>query len=182
MTRIKMADDCCLFCGLHGETAGFALVERHARMWEIAMVRTPQKDLEREMQDPEYARLYAIEEKKTQRQIDKVLASRQTEKGFAKQVEHLFHLFGWRWTHSRPARTDKGWRTAISGDKGFPDYTAGRLKEGRARVLFAELKSETGKETEDQAIWRQLLERCPGVEMYLWKPSDWDRILEILSR
>jgi len=49
------------------------------------------------------------------------------------------------------------------------------------RVLFIELKSETGKETEFQKHWRELAEKCPGVETYLWRPSGWDRIIGILE-
>ncbi len=100
-----------------------------------------------------------------------------SEKDFGSQVEYLLSLFGWRWTHSRPARTDKGWRTAISGDAGFEDYVAVRPP----RVAFIELKSETGKEPEAQAHWRKLLEQCPGVERYLFRPRDLPEIVKVLQ-
>ena len=61
---------------------------------------------------------------------------------------------------------------------GFPDEVLVRLQ----RVIFAELKSEIGKESKAQAEWRKALEAVGGnVEAYLWRPSDWDRILEILK-
>lgn len=49
------------------------------------------------------------------------------------------------------------------------------------RVLFVELKSEQGKLSEAQMEAQQLLLCCPGIEVYLWKPSDWDRIEMVLE-
>ncbi len=60
---------------------------------------------------------------------------------------------------------------------GFPDLCLVRPP----RVLFIELKSEKGKPTTDQARWLQLLERCPGIEVYLWRPADFERIAKVLS-
>jgi hypothetical protein len=44
------------------------------------------------------------------------------------------------------------------------------------RLVLAELKSEAGKVTEHQARWLALLHACPGVEVFLWRPSDLERI------
>lgn len=48
------------------------------------------------------------------------------------------------------------------------------------RIVIAELKAESGKVTEHQARWLALLGACPGVETYLWRPSDLERIAEVL--
>ena len=36
-------------------------------------------------------------------------------------IEAALRLAGWRWTHFRPAWSEKGYRTALKGDKGAPD-------------------------------------------------------------
>lgn len=100
-----------------------------------------------------------------------------TEKDFSKQVEALLGIFAWRWCHFRPARTEHGWRTAITGDRGFVDYVA--VKEGR--VIFIELKSEKGRVSTEQQEWLDNLGRCPEVECYLFRPSDFAKIAERLQ-
>lgn len=75
---------------------------------------------------------------------------------------------GWLVQHSRPSREGSGsWSTAITGDVGFPDLVLAHPKHG---VLFAELKSETGKTSPGQTIWLEAL--LEGAECYLWRPSD----------
>jgi hypothetical protein len=97
-----------------------------------------------------------------------------SEKDFATQVESLFDMFGWTWQHQRPARTKHGWKTAVSGRKGFPDYCAARIKDGNHQVLFAELKDEDGEPTPEQQHW---LDVTGG---YLWRPSQIEEIVKIL--
>lgn len=58
---------------------------------------------------------------------------------------------------------------------GFPD-----LVIVRGRIVFAELKTEIGRVTPEQQTWIQSLRRA-GVECHVWRPSDMDRIIEILS-
>jgi hypothetical protein len=99
---------------------------------------------------------------------------RVTEKEFSQQVEDLLNLFGWRWCHFRPAQTEYGWRTALSGYQGFPDYIA--VKD---RLIIFELKSEKGKVSTYQQEWLDTLAAC-GAEVYLWRPGDIERIVEIL--
>jgi len=48
------------------------------------------------------------------------------------------------------------------------------------RVIFAELKSQHGRLRVEQAAAIALLEQCPGVDVFVWKPSDWARIVEVL--
>ena len=126
-----------------------------------------------------------------------------SETAFASQVEDLLSLYHWRWCHWRPARTEHGWRTALSGDKGFPDYCCIRPP----RLIFAELKDQYSKPTPEQQEWLDLLEGCVKMitsepldvkgntaslkllvgtpvltipEVYLWRPSDLESVVLIL--
>jgi len=100
-----------------------------------------------------------------------------TEEAFLGQVIDLAHLYGWRVAHFRPARTKYGWRTAVAGDgAGFPDCVLVRPP----RLIFAELKSENGKVQPKQQEWLDILAQCPGAEVYLWRPSDFEQIVDIL--
>lgn len=100
-----------------------------------------------------------------------------TERQFQGQVIQMAHLFGWRVSHFRPALTAKGWRTAVEADgKGFPD-----LVLVRDRTIFCELKTDTGRLTQDQQDWVDALGRA-GTEVYVWRPRDWDEIERLLRR
>lgn len=96
-----------------------------------------------------------------------------SEDDFKDQVIKEAKDRGWLVVHFRPARTAKGYRTAIQGDKGYPDLTLAR----DGRVLFAELKSETGRASVEQKQWLHHL----GTRAYLWRPSDWPTIREMLA-
>jgi VRR-NUC domain len=99
----------------------------------------------------------------------------QREKDFQKAVTDALNALGWRWYHSRPAQTSKGWRTALSGDAGYPDITAVR----RDRILFIELKAQNGRLSEEQGVWLADL-GAAGAEAFCWRPSDWPAIEEML--
>ena len=102
----------------------------------------------------------------------------ETEEQFLKQVIDLAKLTGWRVAHFRPAKTERGWRTAVQADgAGFPDLVLTRQLE----IIFAELKSEKGVVSLEQGEWIDAL-RLSGVPCYVWRPSDWDRIVEVLKR
>lgn len=77
----------------------------------------------------------------------------------------VLHL---RTAHFRPAKTEKGWRTAVSGDgKGFPD-----LIIVGSRLIARELKAERGRLSPEQVAWRGAL-FIAGVDATAWYPSDW---------
>ena len=111
-----------------------------------------------------------------------------TEAQFTRQVIALALTFKWRVHHDRPARTKKGWRTAIEGDPGYFDLTLAR----RGVVIFAELKTRQGRQTIDQKLWEAELEmrvhdlhpdedpdaRAP--RFYLWRSADLRAIEELL--
>lgn len=100
-----------------------------------------------------------------------------TEEEFQDQFLKLALLYGWRRAHFRPARTVKGWRTAVAGDgKGFPDNL---LIRGE-RMLVAELKrSPDEKATPEQEAWLAAFLGA-GIPAYLWTPEDWPIIEGVL--
>jgi hypothetical protein len=101
----------------------------------------------------------------------------ESEESLQAKVMGAAKAFGWRAVHFRPARTSKGWRTAFTGDPGFPDCVLVR----RGRLVFAELKREDREPTEDQWQWITALESPDlDVEVYVWRPADWDEIVRIL--
>ena len=64
-------------------------------------------------------------------------------------------------------------------DPGFLDVCA--VKPGR--LLFAELKTLLGKLTREQHLWLDMLRHSvPGVEVEVWRPSDWPHIEATLRR
>ena len=90
-----------------------------------------------------------------------------TEKEHMAQVKAAAENFGWRIYHTFDSQ-----RSA----SGFPDLALVRPP----RVIFAELKRQNGRLTLTQEWWRELLEACPGVQYHLWRPSDWEEIVEVL--
>jgi hypothetical protein len=99
-----------------------------------------------------------------------------TEADWQDQVIDYAHLKGWRVAHFRPARTAHGWRTPVTADgAGFPDLVC-----VRERVVIAELKSEKGKITAEQARWIGALVKARA-EVYVWRPSDWPQVERVLA-
>lgn len=101
-----------------------------------------------------------------------------TEDEFLRQIIELAHVYQWRVHHERPAWTNKGWRTPIQGDRGFPDLVLARSP----RVIIAEVKSDKGRLTREEREWLEEMEGCPGVESFIWRPRMWDDIVGILRR
>lgn len=63
-------------------------------------------------------------------------------------------------------------------DSGFPDLVLCRPK----RLIFAELKTEGDTATIPQQQWLDMLNiSVPGIECYLWYPSDLNNIVDILQ-
>jgi hypothetical protein len=102
-----------------------------------------------------------------------VTGLKMSEADFQRQVIDLAHLHGYRVAHFRPAHNSRGdWRTPVAADgRGFPDL----VLVGRGQVIFAELKTERGRLTDDQTIWIGALGRA-GANVHLWRPSDIDTI------
>ena len=97
------------------------------------------------------------------------LAKVLSEKDFLSQVKDLAKIYHWRLYHPFLSK----W-----SERGYPDITLVRPP----RIIFAELKRETGKLTSSQEEWGELLRGCPGVEYYCWRPGQFDdEIVEILK-
>jgi hypothetical protein len=62
----------------------------------------------------------------------------------------------------------KGDSRLLATPRGFPDL----VLAGPGGVLFREIKSETGRITDGQARWIQLLRRG-GADVKVWQPVDW---------
>ena len=115
---------------------------------------------------------------KTEARISASIGRLVSEQDLFNQILDLAHIYHWRCAHFRPAMTERGWRTAVAGDgAGYPDLCMVRL----TRVLYAELKSEKGKVTEEQQEWLDALKQTGKVEVYVWRPSDFYEIAEILK-
>ena len=83
-------------------------------------------------------------------------------------VEEYAQTLGWVKYHTRDSR---------GSDDGFPDLVLVRPP----RVIFVELKKQTGKMELAQTAWATLLADCPGVEHYVWRPGDWADVEELLQ-
>lgn len=110
--------------------------------------------------------------------------SQWTEADLLAYVRRTARLLQWRAYHTL-------W--SVGSDGGMPDLILVRPP----RVLFAELKTERGKLTkgrlhptnrgrrtrwtDGQLEWLADLAHCPGVETYLWRPSDAQEIAQILQ-
>ena len=107
-----------------------------------------------------------------------------SEREFQDTVVDLAAFYGWRVHHVRPGMTRSGsWLTNVQGHAGFPDLVLahGGRQPGRRpamlpAVIFAELKTATGRLQHGQVEWQETLTAIPGIEYYLWRPSDLETI------
>ena len=92
-----------------------------------------------------------------------------TEKEFMADLKKFAVMLGWKWYHPY---------LSIHSERGFPDVTLVKPP----RLIYAELKSEKGKVTDNQQEWLDILSAIPGVEVYLWRPTDedWEEIVRVL--
>src|SRR5262249_33147361 len=96
---------------------------------------------------------------------------------FTRQVIQLARLHGWRVAHFRPARTVRGWWTAVQGDGvGFPDLV---LVRG-GTVLVAELKVGNNRLSPPQRAWLAAF-AAAGIPAHVWRPADWPQVERLLG-
>jgi hypothetical protein len=87
-------------------------------------------------------------------------------------------ILGYRVHAERPARSAKGYRTAIKGHAGFPDLTIA----GHGHLMFVELKRRPNKATTEQEAWLAAL-REAGVHAHVWYvPEDQLALIGWLQR
>ena len=99
-----------------------------------------------------------------------VLERAITETAWMRTVVQYATLHGWLCYHT--------FRSTHS-PSGFPDLCLVR-PSATARLVFAELKAETGKLTPTQEAWLIALRGVPGVEVFCWRPSDWPAVRDAL--
>lgn len=100
-----------------------------------------------------------------------------TEAAFQNQVVSLARMYGWLIMHTRPAQLQSGrWSTPIQGYAGFPDLVLAHP----TGVIFAELKSATGRLRPEQERWIETLISA-GSEVYVWRPDDLPLIAKRLA-
>ena len=92
----------------------------------------------------------------------------EPESVLLRKVIWMANVWGWISYHTHDSRHSAA---------GFPDLVLVKPP----RVLFVELKSESGRVSADQMLWLAALAKCPGVETMVWRPSDFDDIGLVLS-
>ena len=99
------------------------------------------------------------------------------EAKFQAQVIQLARMNGWRVFHpSKMQARDGSWRTALSGDRGWPDLVLAHRERG---FIVCELKADRGVLSTEQKEW--LFHLAPWAECYVWKPRDLEAIARRLG-
>jgi len=96
------------------------------------------------------------------------LVGDEPEKLFMLRVKRRAEFLGWTVFHTLDS---------LGTRSGEPDLRMIRPP----RYVLAELKSQHGRLSPSQREIKTKLEHCPGVEMYEWRPSDWEAIVRVLS-
>jgi len=94
--------------------------------------------------------------------------------------EDLAEMLGYESMFVKPLRAAGGiWKTPTFGTlgKGWPDTTFIHRRTGR--TIYVEFKRELGKTTPDQDRVLGIL-RAAGLEVHVIRPSDFDRLVEVL--
>lgn len=99
----------------------------------------------------------------------------EDEAAFQSKVMTFAKLTGWRCYHAPDNRPGRNGRVQAV-EPGFPDFWGVR----GPRLVVAELKREKGRMRPGQQEWLEGLALVPGVESYLWRPSSWSEIEEVL--
>lgn len=92
----------------------------------------------------------------------------RNEKHFTDSVRTAAKRLGWMAYHTYDSRRSTA---------GFPDLVLVRDH----RLIFAELKMKKGEMSDAQYMWLRSLV-VAGQEVHIWKPDQWDEILEILKK
>lgn len=98
-------------------------------------------------------------------------AADTTEAQFQADVVDRARALGWLVFHDRDSRT------AIAA--GLPDLILLHQKSGR--IIFAELKSPTGRIRPGQREFLETAARSPQNEIALWRPDELEEITQILA-
>lgn len=94
------------------------------------------------------------------------IEERISEKEFQRSVCDLMKRNGWKYHHQTISRKSAaGWFDLVAC---------------RERIIFVELKTETGALEAEQANWRDRIIAAGG-EWHCFRPSDWPKIVEVLA-
>ena len=93
----------------------------------------------------------------------------EPEEQFQQAIIDLARTLGYRAYHTHDSR---------KSEPGFPDLVLARAADNR--LIYAEVKTETGRTTPDQEWWLQFL-AARGEETYLWRPSMKEQIVNLLA-
>jgi hypothetical protein len=115
----------------------------------------------------------------------------QPEREFMEAVIAFARLHGWVCAHFRGTRAQRAdgstfWHTPVQADgAGFPDLLLIKVhpppaKGKHARLIVVECKAGDNKPTPEQVEWLAAF-GAAGIPAYVWRPSDMDLIVEILS-
>ena len=96
-----------------------------------------------------------------------VLDGAMTEAEWQRQIVEYAELHGWLCYHTHDSRRSQA---------GYPDLTLVRY----GRLVFAELKTQHGRVSREQAVWLNALEGT-GARCYLWRPAQWQEVQEVLA-
>lgn len=90
-------------------------------------------------------------------------APRLSEAAFQERIVGMCRWLGLLVFHDNDSRRNAA---------GFPDLVI----VGRERVLFRELKTDTGRLRADQEVWLARL-LAAGADAAVWRPRDWDTLV-----
>ena len=93
-----------------------------------------------------------------------------TEADLREQIRTLCKLYGWLMYFTWNSR---------NSPSGFPDLVLVNPRQGR--VIFAELKTDKGRLTQQQDEWIGALRMCEQSEVHIWRPDDITEIARILK-
>ena len=99
----------------------------------------------------------------------------ELERDFQNRLTEFMRIEGWQ-VYSIPD-------SRRASMKGYPDITAWRVED--QRLLFVELKREKGRVSEAQIyVLDSLRALAPRIdcEVYIWRPSDWPTIEQVIAR
>ena len=100
-----------------------------------------------------------------------------TEKEFQDKVTHLAKMHGWAVHHVSPHMVRPG--VFRSDTPGWPDLTLVRRTGDTTEIIFAELKTDTGRVDDKQKYWLDQL--SGGYECYVWRPMNFITIVHRLG-
>jgi hypothetical protein len=99
-----------------------------------------------------------------------IVTSQMSEKDWQEQVIELAHTLGYVTYHTYDSRRC---------EPGLPDLFL--LRMAPPRFVVIELKTTRGRITKEQRIWLNGL-RAAGVEAYIFRPHQWNELVEELKR